>query len=153
MVGSTTLALQGARERVAYGMEAKTTHTEKAAGWLARKVNRRDAIDTGLKALLAVGFGIAGVGSAAPALALAVCGPSPNCPSLTCNNSTKKCNSRAGKCKNTNYGHGVCGTSYSGCWYIAPWLCCDCCCTDATGASCSSCGSGWKKCSCQFTCC
>lgn len=81
-----------------------------------------------------------------------VCGSgSPFCPSGSCGH-TKCQNNPGGTCKNTSYGHGTCSTSYPGCWYGGShFMCCDCCCTNATGNDCSSCGGSYKKCRCIMT--
>jgi len=82
----------------------------------------------------------------------AICFPSPPCPSGVCGGSYQNvCLSVGGTCKNTGYGHTPCNTTYPGCWYPGwPWLCCDCCCSHATGAACTSRGcEAYKKCICQ----
>ena len=98
-----------------------------------------------------MGLGMAGIFvSPREAAAAYPCMSSPWCPSGCCNAWLWTCQNT---CKNTSYTHATCNTTSPGCWAADPgygdyWYCCDCCGTNATGASCSACGENYKKCIC-----
>lgn len=120
---------------------------------LAIAIGRRPFLERLVQGAFAVGVTIAvGARGIQPAFA-GSCGPSPACPSGRCDDVANRCRGGGtGKlCHNVSYGHTTCFLFHPGCWSSSGHLCCDCCCQDATGTACSSCGSGYRKCHCHFT--
>lgn len=137
-------------------LNAMDAASRRFARAVALSSTRRDFLRTALGVTTAAGFTLAfgGTEEAKACTIIQACGPSPYCPGGSCNNVAWDCvNNPGGTCVNATYGHGLCGGSSPGCWCdtTAGYMCCDCCCSNATGSTCtgSGCGSR-KKCICKF---